>query len=1047
MAEEYRYKIRLKDTKFPVGGSTATAYLYPVSPIDGLVESAENPINAYNTVTINDGSATRSIGRIKAEYLDIILNDSGYATGNYHINNNYLNFIETVTINGAATQKIQNNFLNIWSTTEGSVAHPLIDKQYLPGYVDDVIDVQVLESGYPEQPPAGTKGLFIRKSGTTYTFMTWNEDQAEWVPGGGELGKIYVDTTSGSGDMFRAVAVGGEVSTTAVLISASPLNIMTTDTNGVHLYKDGNNNVYAQAYTANGGLLRYGTVITANQEEQYQDLKEVQQLSIFSIVPTVEYVKTLVSHASITLTAGNAISAVPLAGGTVACLTATSGQQGVVRTIASLAGSVYDADQVPTPDAVRTYVSTALTGYQPKLTEGNGIDITNNVISVEITSDPWMSCTANGLTVNPATSEVKGVVRTVTAVNANYSTDEAIAAHPEGVVSFVKSMIENMTYSTPNAWVTVKNPTITYNTSTHVLAVTGGSISVAVATTATEGVVKLSDTIGGSEVAGGTVAVTPYAVTQAIAGKQPKLTAGYAIDATQLAGGTAAVYPATTAQAGAVTLVTVLGQTAYATNAVPTPAAVEAWAASIQPAPYVGSSGVEITGTTVIKAVVDSTNYPWMALGANGIGVSSATDGNTGVVKLSQDIDTTETAANMKKMVPSIYGVTAYVGGIQTTLQNNIDKKQDAFTLGNGLTSSYVAATGTTISAAVQSTQAWMQLDANGIGVSSATVDTKAGVVYVKGTVDTVSPYTTAVPTVSAVKKYVDDSVSGLQEELSFTSGTSKSGTTVKAVINTTTYPWMALDANGLGVSSATVDTSAGVVFVKGTVDTASPYTTAVPTVSAVKKYVDDSVSGLQDELTFTSGTSLTGTTVKAVVNTDNYPWMQLNAAGIGVASANVTTGVAGVVAVVTGLTVGGAYTDVQVPNAAAVLSLVSGKQDALTFSAGVTKTGTTVSAYRLPNTVVSGNIALDTDRLYTETANATHTGAVRIPSGGNITLETNGSGGISVRPATTGQDGTVTLASEIGTSPSTTDVPPASLVSSYVEGQLLGYLSYELMP
>lgn len=869
MAEEYRYKIRLKDTRFPVGGSTATAYLYPVSPIDGLVESAENPISAYNTVTINDGSAERSIGRIKAEYLDIILNDSGYATGNYHINNNYLNFIETVTINGAATQKIQNNFLNIWSTTEGTTAHPLIDKQYLPGYVDDVIDVQVLESGFPEQPAPGATGLFIRKSGTTYTFMTWNAEQEEWVPGGGELGKIYVDTTSGSGDMFRAVAVGGEVSTTAVLISASPLNIMTTDTNGVHLYKDGNNNVYAQANTANGGLLRYGTVITANNNDQYDNLKEVQQLSTFSIVPTVDYVKALVATASITLTAGTGISAVPLAGGTVACLTATSGQPGVVRTIASLEASVYDADQVPTPGAVRTYVYTALTGYQAKLTEGNGIDITNNVISVAITSDPWMSCTAAGLTVNPATSEVKGVVRTVTDVNTNYSTDAAIAAHPEGVVSFVKTMLEGMTHSTPNTWVTVKDPTISYNTSTHVLSVTGGSISVAVASTAAEGVVKLKDAIENSDVAGSTVAATPYAVKQALAGKQNSLTAGNAIDAVQLAGGTAAVLNATTAQNGAVVLVNVLGQTAYATNAVPTPAAVEAWAASIQPAPYVGSSGVTITGTTVIRAVVDTTNYPYMALGANGI-----------------------------------------------------------------------------------------------------------------------------------------------------------------------------------GVSSATVDTQAGVVYVKGVVDTNGAYTTAVPTVNAVKTYVDSAVSTKQDTLTFTSGTTkLTGNTVTAVVNTDDYPWMKLNAAGIGVASANVTNGQAGVVSVLTALEAGGAYTDIQVPNADAVLDLVAGKQDSLSFTAGVTSTGSVVSAYRLPDTVISGNIGLDTNRLYTKTADATHTGAVRIPSGGNITLENNGSGGISVRAASTGQDGTVTLASEIGTSPSTTAVPPASLVSSYVEGQLLGYLSYELMP
>ena len=1032
MATENRYKIRLKDTKFPSGSSTTTAYLYPVAPIDGLVESADNPVNAYNVVTINDGSATRSIGRIKAQYLDIMLNDTGYATGNYHINNNYLNFITTVTIDGVATQKISNNYLNIWSTTEGTTEHPQIDKQYLPGYVDDVIDVQVLESGYPPQPAEGQTGLFIRKEGTVYTFMTWNTSTQTWVPGGGELGKIYVDAASGSSDIFRAVESGGVVSTQAVLISSSPLNIMSTNTNGVYLYKDGNNNVFAKADQANGGLYRFGTVVTATGEENYNDLLNVQQLSVFSIVPDVEYVKALVRTASITLDAGNAIDATLLTGGTVSCLTAGPAQPGVVRTVAAISdAATYASDQVPDAGAVRTYVGTALTDYQLELTPGNGIDITGTVISAKVTDDAWMSLTTAGITVLAATGSRKGVVRTVTDINANYASDAAIAAHPEGVVSFVKSMLDAMTYADPQNWVTVKNPTISYNTSTHVLSITGGSITVAVASTSTEGVVKLSDNLTGTEAAGSTVAATPYAVTQAISGastaimgvvngKQDILSAGRAIDATELAGGTVTVQEAETSKPGVVVLADSLGQGTYAAHVVPTPEAVESYVTTEmakKQGAFQIASGITSdynAQTSVTTLLADVQDQAWMILNANGIGVSSATDGTTGVVTLHESIDTSLTSAVLKKAVPSVAGVTAYVGGIQATLEGEISglntSKMDKFTLGNGLSSNVVTATGTTVSAKVNANQSWMMLDANGIGVSSATVDTQAGIVTVKGTVDNVAPWTTAVPTVSAVKVYVDDAVSTKQDTLTFVSGTFKSNGYVSAVVNAATYPWMHLDAAGIGVKTANVTTGvAGVVTVTTSLADDGTYTdTTVPNASAVMDYIGGKIP---DPYVGSMGVYVNNTThvISAVVDSGSFPWMALTGYGIGVSSASVESGRAGVVKVADTIISGNAdvtYLTAEVPNVSAVIDYVDGKLPlAYVGINGVTVTGNTI------NTVIDPTAP----------------------------WMTSGAAGLYVSSATTTSAGVVMLKSSLALSDKTTHdkAPTIGAVVSYVSGSL----------
>jgi hypothetical protein len=134
----------------------------------------------------------------------------------------------------------------------------------------------------------------------------------------------------------------------------------------------------------------------------------------------------------------------------------------------------------------------------------------------------------------------------------------------------------------------------------------------------------------------------------------------------------------------------------------------------------------------------------------------------------------------------------------------------------------------------------------------------------------------------------------------------------------------------------------------------------------------------------------------------------------------------------------------------AAIVNYVAGQITAAapSYTSGVTSTAAKgVHADRLTTDVVSANIALnDNAHLYVQTANTTKTGAVRILDGGNILIETNGSGGISVRAATDQLDGTVKLATTIGASPSTSAVPTASVVSSYVDGALLGYLSYELL-
>ena len=362
-----------------------------------------------------------------------------------------------------------------------------------------------------------------------------------------------------------------------------------------------------------------------------------------------------------------------------------------------------------------------------------------------------------------------------------------------------------------------------------------------------------------------------------------------------------------------------------------TPAAVSAYVSSA----IVSSAGVPVPTESVRGGIrVSSANTGLDLIGspqdvlrikreaplyindANNLTISSATlngSGAVNVVSTAAQIDVEDYA----EYVPQNRAIIEYLAG-------------QTFGSTYHFTSGTTELEGGTVTAVVDSTTyGWMRLAAAGIGVAAATQGS-SGVAALETTVEGIEGATTTnatwVPTVSAISKYLSShyqSSGTYQSAINFSSGVVKvtvagGNDLVTAVVNSTAYPWMRLDASsGIGVVAATQGSS-GAVALQTSANGIKTLTAAnsnyVPTAEAVSAYVDLKtpayVSGVSCDINTTTGSS----SILAKIDTATYPWMRLGSNGLGVIYA--TSGSSGVVALETN---GSAISAVTTANSARV--------------------------------------------------------------------------------------------------------------------------------
>ena len=158
-------KVKLKD---PETLGESAAILYPLTGINAIMAGTSgDAANTYiaSAVSVSSGGVSTTLYKIKPEHLGII--DSGGK-----VDNSYLSFI--------TDGYIDDNMLR-FITSDSKIS-----QDYLPSYVDDVIDVPVVNA--PNNADHAAYQLEIQASvvgsSTVYKFKQWNGSQ--WVEGGGQ---------------------------------------------------------------------------------------------------------------------------------------------------------------------------------------------------------------------------------------------------------------------------------------------------------------------------------------------------------------------------------------------------------------------------------------------------------------------------------------------------------------------------------------------------------------------------------------------------------------------------------------------------------------------------------------------------------------------------------------------------------------------------------------------------------------------------------------------------------------------------------------------
>ena len=677
-------------------------------------------------------------GQIIEPYL-VIMGETGvtdpdeFATADYYVKPRYLPMldVQNIEISGSTFQKyvIDHEYLDILDE------NGKIDTQYLPSYVDDVVNVTVFSGD--TFPSTGEICIHIetnQQGGTVYKFYKRTGDS--WSLGGGETSKIYMDPNSTDYAIYRCVS--GDP-TTAVKISENPFVIDTTKTNGVYLSQDGSsikamadvatrqrfgtvkvtdntnpvNGVYmivSDGVIAVGANLATGispgTVITAGSTAAVASLIEAGY-SNSNIVPTAQFmtgyvdsavssITPVVDHASTedygvvrisptgNISVSDGVISVPAAGSTV---------RGVTYIVDTIDGTAGNGTKAVTLSGITTYVGTTLSSYQPKLSAGDGIDITSNTISVKTLGAVTIS--SGAVTVPNATDVAGGVVAITDA-----STD--IAAEKSQITGGVPLAV------TPNA---VKD---------YVDGAVAGILVPATADTA--GVVYIKSIANAtSSDADNTVPkawdvkqyVDSHTTTPIVAGVGLSKTIDTSSETFDVVYGGAI----TTSSISGKTAIVVLPATSNATGAV-----------------QIGS-GIDVDANGVIsvdKGVTDSAGYVTTSNGSQGAGGS---------------------------VVP-LGGVRVYSsGGIQ--VENGVLslKTPTSSTLGGVMLYGPNAITLDTNSRLALATEAPLHISGSKLNISSATTSTSGAVTIL--TDYTAMNNSAAVPVGSAVNAYVSNTISG----------------------------------------------------------------------------------------------------------------------------------------------------------------------------------------------------------------------------------------------------------------------------------------------
>lgn len=424
-AYEQIKKVKLKD---PITVGDSAAILYPVTGLNAIFAGTSG--DAATTYITGTGSGTQ----IQPQYLAIISNGT--------VGNQYLAFMDTTD------GKIKDNYLKFITGTGK------ISQDYLPSYVDDVVDVPVVQA--PDFADSTVYSLMIQEgtngSVKTYTFYQWNGSQ--WVQGGGEQSKIYVAVTedgAGDGSIYRCKSGS---TTQAIKISENPYVISTDKTNGVWLDLS-NNTLTAKAQVAtaaqigtvqidnspisptknaaltiNGGTLGLTVVLAGSTQAgavfavgtQADYAARSSAYGDASIVPTAKWTQDLID---------SALTGVPLAtyetpgivqpsqaghilvsSGVISVPDATVSTAGVVYLVDTInTATTGNAGKAVTQAGIVSYVGSVVSDYQPKLISGNGIAIASNgTISVDKTGDALGFNTSGQLFVSSATATTMGAV-------------------------------------------------------------------------------------------------------------------------------------------------------------------------------------------------------------------------------------------------------------------------------------------------------------------------------------------------------------------------------------------------------------------------------------------------------------------------------------------------------------------------------------------------------------------------------------------------------------------------------------------------------------
>lgn len=1040
--------------------------------------------------------------KINSAYLGIV-------SGNYVISDKLqFAYVEGAT-NASGGPVLDNSDLNIFDGTGK------IKSDILPSYVDDVVEVPVIDN-----ISSATGPLVILQTITSgvasYTFWEpgTGAQAGQYVLGGGEASKIYIaETTGGTGDGSIYRCVTGST-TTAIKISENPYAVDTTRTNGVYLNTDDGvltakadratfynygtvqispdavNNVKLQFVTStidsaavtllsvSAGMVNGavpGLVYAAATDAGYSSLQSAY--GDVSVVPTAKYMRDYVSSfvPTVAVATSNNLGIVQIgtginvSSGVISVPNASANVNGVIKIVDTINTTAEgNSSKAVTQGGIVQYVTGLLASYQPTITGGAGIDVSNNTVSAKVYGAIVFSGTS--ISARNATADATGVLRvtsdqSVIANGSNTLGGDPVAVNPVAVSKYVSGVSSAIRADVNGAlgtmWDNVINSAYTAGSGlsdTLIQPTTGSAYRrFDVVTTGAAYVIPSGDNAGKLTVSAATVdAAGVVQITSTSAGINDAANAGAvptaAAVSSYVSGATAGVYGAASALAhnysSALDSSLIYGFAGVYTSI------YNSIFKGIDPV-YVTSSTSNVshglhfvTGSS--GGVIQPLYLSSVELGAPGyLDVHDASSDTKGVVR------TVASGAHISESiysahVPTVSAVKEYVA---TAVSNAAPIVSSS---GISVLSSGSSVTiGAKVTGAIDfNTSGQMYVKAASAGASGIV----NGLVTASGGME-VSGSASAVPTAGAVAGYVADKIAGIPtissgNGISITDSGSSKIIAIKAtgaiVYDGTGIMYVQAAAAGVsGIVSGLVTASSGME--------SAGSANAVPTAAAVKEYVIGKVgdakpigssSGILISAS-TNGTQYIGASIKEnnALTFDGNGAMYVQAAATGLVAGVVS----GLVTGYEGIEIAGSAN--AVPTAAAVAGYVADKLTGITpISQG---NGITITESGGSKTIAvnnTGPIIFSGSAVTVQTAGVgtlgvvmvdDTTGGLTVTSSGYIQANTAGAilisgNAITARDAAVGSTGVVaiknTSAGIVGAE-NVNDVPNCAGVVSYVTG------------